>query len=182
DGHALFNRYSLFEKGDAVVRDAKESLTIFSTPAIEGGMRSYAFDDLGFPIQEVCLIRDAHVENFLIDGRYADLLKMPATSALANVRVAHGSTPYADFLSDGVLELSKFSTFQPNTVSGAFSGEIRLGYWHKNGRKIPIKGGSVSGSTQSAFARAYKSREEVKRASYLGPKGVFFENLTVAGS
>ena len=37
--------------------------------------------------------------------------------------------------------LSKFSTFQPNTISGAFSGEIRLGYLHKNGKKIPSKSG-----------------------------------------
>lgn len=182
DGHALFNRYSIFQKGDMVVRDGKEPLAILSDAAIPGGMRSYAFDDLGFEARTVALVNDSRVENFLIDGRYADLLQLPRTSALMNIRVACGTTPYTDFLQEGVLELSKFSTFQPNTISGAFSGEIRLGYLHKNGKKIPIKGGSVSGSTQAAFATALKSKEEVQRAAYAGPKGVFFERLTVAGA
>lgn len=181
DGHALFNRYSIFQKGDAVVRDAKENLTIRSNCEQAGGMRSYAFDDLGFETQTVKLIEDSVVQNFLIDGRYADLLKIPKTSALMNIEVDCGKTPYADFLGEGVLELSKFSTFQPNTISGAFSGEIRLGYLHKNGKKIPIKGGSVSGTTQAAFATAFKSRETVQRSAYFGPKGVLFERLTVAG-
>lgn len=181
DGHALFNRYSIFQAGDAVVRDALEPLVIKSNPALVGGMRSYAFDELGFETSEVTLIENSQVQNFLIDGRYADLLKAKQTSALMNIEVLPGTTAYADFLGEGVLELSKFSTFQPNTISGAFSGEIRLGYLHKNGKKIPIKGGSVSGSTQAAFARALKSRETEQRAAYFGPKGVFFERLTIAG-
>lgn len=181
DGHALFNRYSIFGPGDPVLREPREGLTIRSAVNIPGAMRSYTFDDFGFATKTVTLIEDSHVKNFLIDGRYADLLKMPQTSALMNIEVNPGKTAYADFLSDGVLELTKFSTFQPNTISGAFSGEIRLGYLHKNGRRIPIKGGSVSGTTGPAFAASLKSAETVQRAAYYGPKGVFFENLTVAG-
>lgn len=181
DGHALFNRYSLFRIGDAIVRDAKEPLTITSSIDLAGGMHSYSFDDLGFPTENVTIVENSCVKNFLVDGRHADLLKLPKTSALMNIRVDPGRTAYADFLTDGVIELSKFSTFQPNTISGAFSGEIRLGYLHKHGRRIPIKGGSVSGVTQTAFAAAFKSRETEKRSQYFGPKGIFFESLTIAG-
>jgi predicted Zn-dependent protease len=181
DGHALFNRYSIFQVGDSVIRDAAEPLTISSNPSLPGGMRSYGFDELGFATDKVTIIENSEAKNYLIDGRYAELLKAKKTSALMNVEVAPGQTPYADFLGEGVLELSKFSTFQPNTISGAFSGEIRLGYLHKNGKKIPVKGGSVSGSTQVAFANAFKSRETTQRAAYFGPKGVFFERLTIAG-
>ena len=182
DGHALFNRYSVFSAGDAVLQNEREPLQIASTPELAGCMYSYSFDELGFPTSRVQLIENSRVKNFLIDGRYADLLGLPRTSALMNIEVDCGTTPYAEFLQDGVLELSKFSTFQPNTISGAFSGEIRLGYLHKAGKKIPIKGGSVSGTTQTAFARALKSAERVQRGAYSGPKGVFFESLTVAGS
>jgi PmbA protein len=182
EGHALFNRYSLFSVGDAVLQHEREPLHIASTPELEGGMYSYPFDELGFPTSRVQLIENSRVKNFLIDGRYADLLGLPRTSARMNVEVDCGTTPYADFLQDGVLELTKFSTFQPNTISGAFSGEIRLGYLYRAGKKIPIKGGSVSGSTQAAFARALKSAERVRREAYVGPKGVFFESLTVAGA
>lgn len=182
DGHALFNRYSVFSAGDAVLQNEREPLNIASTPELAGGMRSYSFDELGFPTSRVQLIANSRVKNFLIDGRYADLLGLPRTSALMNIEVDSGVTAYADFLQDGVLELTKFSTFQPNTISGAFSGEIRLGYLHKAGKKIPIKGGSVSGSTQAAFARSLRSAERVQRGAYSGPKGIFFESLTVAGS
>ncbi|MBS0617910.1 MAG: hypothetical protein JSR44_06950 [Spirochaetes bacterium] len=182
DAHALFNKYSVFEIGDSAVHGGREGLTLRSQPALAGGMHSYAFDDLGFKTAPVTLVENSIVKNFLIDGRYSDLLHLPQTSALTNIEVECGSTAYADFLTDGVLELSKFSTFQPNTISGAFSGEIRLGYLYKNGKKIPVKGGSVSGTTQAAFACALKSREAVKRATYFGPKGVFFERLTVAGA
>ncbi|MFZ5630435.1 MAG: metallopeptidase TldD-related protein [Spirochaetota bacterium] len=182
DGHALFNRYSIFAAGDAVLQHEREPLNIASTPELAGGMHSYSFDELGFPTSRVQLIENSRVKNFLIDGRYADLLGLPRTSALMNIEVDCGETRYEDFLQDGVLELTKFSTFQPNTISGAFSGEIRLGYLHKGGKKIPIKGGSVSGSTQVAFARALKSAERVRRGAYSGPKGVFFEGLTVAGA
>ncbi len=182
DAHALFNQYSIFEVGDTVLQNAKEPLTILSTPNLVGGMRSYGFDELGFATKEISVLNDSKVVSFLIDGRYAQILDREQTSALMNIEVACGETPYADFLTDGVIELSKFSTFQPNTISGAFSGEIRLGYLHKNGKKIPIKGGSVSGSTQKAFARAFKSKESVTRSAYKGPKGVLFECLTIAGA
>jgi PmbA protein len=182
DGHALFNRYSIFASGDAVLQHEREPLNIASTPELAGGMHSYSFDELGFPTSRVQLIENSRVKNFLIDGRYADLLGLPRTSALMNIEVDCGVTRYQDFLQDGVLELTKFSTFQPNTISGAFSGEIRLGYLHQGGKKIPIKGGSVSGSTQMAFACALKSAERVRRGAYSGPKGVFFESLTVAGT
>jgi PmbA protein len=181
DGHALFNQYSIFKQGDPVVRNALEPLTISSDNSLPGAMRSYSFDELGFETRKLCIIENSVVKSFMIDGRYADLLNLPQTSALMNVRVECGHTPYDDFLSDGVIELIKFSTFQPNTISGSFSGEIRLGYLHKNGKKIPIKGGSVSGSTQAAFSVALKSREVVQRSAYHGPRGVFFQKLTIAG-
>ncbi|MFO1469935.1 MAG: metallopeptidase TldD-related protein [Turneriella sp.] len=137
DGHALFNRYSIFQHGDAVLREPREDLTILSQPDRRGGMRSYRFDELGFVTGNVTLIENSRVKNFLVDGRYADLLKIPRTSALMNIEVACGMTPYADFLSDGVLELSKFSTFQPNTISGAFSGKSALAICIRTVRKYP---------------------------------------------
>jgi predicted Zn-dependent protease len=79
DGHALFNRYSIFQPGDAVVRDAREPLKIQSQiRGLSGGMRSYAFDELGFQASPVTLIDNSQVQNFLIDGRYADLLESQA--------------------------------------------------------------------------------------------------------
>jgi PmbA protein len=77
--------------------------------------------------------------------------------------------------------LKRFSTFEPNPITGAFSGEIRTGYFWKNGRKRPIKGGSVSGTMQEAFKAAFFSREMIQRESYLGPEAVRVDNLDISG-
>jgi PmbA protein len=78
--------------------------------------------------------------------------------------------------------LLRFSTLEPNPITGAFSGEIRTGYFLKNGQKFPIKGGSVSGSMHEAFKQAFFSRELTRRDAYLGPKAIRIEKLDIAGT
>ena len=138
-------------------------------------MSSGFFEPLGYPLAPLSLIEDGHLKNFTIAGKFSYLLDKPRTSALSNVIVQAGVTSYDDFMEDGVFELLRFSTFHPNSITGAFSGEIRLGYWHKKRKKIPIKGGSVSGVSQKDFLRVRFSRESLQREGYYGPKGVFFE-------
>ena len=184
DGNALYHKYSSFEEGASVYKDQKEALeplTITTEPMLSGGMRSGFFEELGYPLRRVLMIEKGVLKNFTIGGKLSHLLDKPVTSSLSNTLVETGKTPYHDFLEDGVFELLRFSTFHPNPITGAFSGEIRLGYWHKGGQKIPIKGGSVSGVSQNHFLRARLSREAVQRESYYGPKGIYFEDLTLAG-
>ena len=184
DGNALYYGYSSFEKDISVYKDkqeAKEPLTIETDPTIEGGMRSGFFEELGYPLKPFTIIENGKLKNFTIGGKLSYLLKMPLTSSLSNIRVKPGKNSYDSFIENGVFELLRFSTFHPNPITGAFSGEIRLGYLHKNGQKIPIRGGSVSGISQEAFLKASLSREIISRESYNGPKGIFFESLTLAG-
>jgi len=46
----------------------------------------------------------------------------------------------------------------------------------------PIKGGSVSGRLDEAFAQATLSQEVVQREAYYGPAGVRLENMSLAGA
>ena len=184
DGNALYYKYSSFKQGESIYTKnatAKEPLTLYSDPNLEGGMSSGYVDDLGFPLKPITLIDNGILKNFTLSGKVASLLKQNITSAMACVSVKAGNTCYNDFLQDGVLELLRFSTFHPNHITGAFSGEIRFGYLHKDGKKIPIKGGSVSGISQDAFLKCSFSKEVEMRENYHGPKGVFFETLTLAG-
>ncbi len=184
DGSALYHKYSSFKEETSIYenqQNAVEPLTIKTDPDLTGGMKSGFFETLGYPLSPLTIIADGVLQNFTIGGKFADLLNKPKTSALSNTIVSPGQTPYNDFLQEEVFELLKFSTFKPNPITGAFSGEIRLGYWHKAGKKYPIRGGSVSGVSQKSFLKARFSKEVVKRASYHGPKGVFFESITLAG-
>jgi PmbA protein len=78
--------------------------------------------------------------------------------------------------------LLKFSSFEPHPVSGAFSGEIRVGYLVKDGKVQPIKGGSISGVMDEALEEIYFSKETVKRDSYFGPMGIKGCGLKSAGT
>jgi PmbA protein len=184
DASALYFNFSNFKQGESVLAQGKtplEKINISTNPSIKGCKGAGFFDELGFPLAKLDLIKDGNLNDFTINGKFSSLLNMPRTTQLSTVEVAPGSTSYSDFLSDGVIELLKFSTFIPNGITGSFSGEIRLGYLHKNGKKIPIRGGSVSGNTQEAFVNARFSKETVKRENYSGPRGIFFQELTLAG-
>ena len=184
-GASLYHDFSNFALGRSVYKDErvpKEALHIATSPFIVGGMKSGLIDSLGFPLKETVLIENGALKNFAINGKLSSLLGRERTTELSNIKVKAGKTRYKDFIQKGVFELLRFSTFQPDGITGAFSGEIRLGYWHKNGQKIPIKGGSLSGISQEAFLNAYFSQETVNRENYLGPQGIFFEELTLAGN
>ena len=40
----------------------------------------------------------------------------------------------------------EFSDFQVDDVTGDIAGEIRLAYLHRDGKTVPVSGGSVSGN------------------------------------
>jgi PmbA protein len=171
------------EIGGPVVLDLRgEALTLTSNPALAGLMKTRAFDAQGLPVQSVAVIRENVFRQRTNNKRYADYLGEPATGDFANVEVAPGLKSTAELLGDGpCYHLLRFSTFEPNPITGAFSGEIRTGYLLQDGQVRPVKGGSVSGVIAEAFREAYFSKETTQRAAYLGPEAVRLEKLEIAG-
>jgi PmbA protein len=182
-GPARFQGWSRLELDQPVLPEIKgEPLTLSSNPSIPGLLKTRSFDDQGLPLTPVEVIRENIFRRRLNSKRYADYLQEPATGGAANLEVAPGQKSFQDLLKGGpVYHLLRFSTFEPNPITGAFSGEIRTGYFLKNGEATPIKGGSVSGVMQQAFQEAYFSREITRRADYLGPEAVRLEGLDIAG-
>lgn len=183
-GPACFQNWSHLAIGKPVILELKgEALTLSSNPSLPGGLKSRAFDHNGLPLYRVEVIADNIFNKRLNTKRYADYLHEEATGESSNLEVATGLSPCNDLLADGPsYHLLRFSTFEPNPITGAFSGEIRTGYFLKNGQKIPIKGGSVSGTMQQGFKEAYFSRERIQRETYLGPQAVRLEKLDIAGN
>ena len=184
NGQSLYYDTNVISVGQSIYsepQNAQSTLTIDSDPFLEGGLNSHFFDYLGYPMSQVRLYDEGTLKNFAIDGKLSCLLKKDMTSAMANLIVPAGTESVDSWRQNGVIELHKFSTFHPNTVSGAFSGEIRLGYLYKDGRKIPLRGGSVAGSSLKAFQNVKFSREKEKRSAYFGPSALFFQELTIAG-
>jgi PmbA protein len=183
-GPARFQNWSRLKIGAPVIEGLLgEPLTLVSDPSLPGGWKSRAFDGNGLPLRRVEVIKENLFRTPMNSKRYADYLGEEATGDFANVEVACGTYPLDDLLTDGpVFLILRFSHFEPHPVSGAFSGEIRTGYFLRKGEKIPIKGGSVSGSMVEAFRRARFSREETRRKAYRGPAAVRLEPLALAGA
>ncbi len=183
-GEAAYQGWSTFKEGNPVTpsRVSGETLTLTSNPLIPGGMKSRPVDDNGLPCKVVTVIKNNIFQQRTTNKRYADYLKLEPTGDFANVRISPGEKSFRELLSSGpIVHLLRFSTFEPNSVTGAFSGEIRTGYLLKDGISTPIKGGSVSGTMHKALHEIYFSRETVQRAAYVGPKGIRVNNLHVAG-
>jgi PmbA protein len=183
-GPAQFQHWSQLIVGEPVIADIKgELLSLASNPGIPGGLKSRAFDENGLPLYPVNVIQNNIFKTRMNNKRYADYLGEKATGDFSNIEVATGSKSLKDLLTEGsCYHLLRFSTFEPNPITGAFSGEIRTGYFIKDGRKIPIKGGSVSGIMQEAFKEAFFSREKTQREAYLGPEAIRIEKVDIAGN
>jgi PmbA protein len=149
---------------------------------LPGGLLSGSFDANGLPLVKVEVISDGIFRQRMVNARYAAYLNLPPTGGFTNVVVKAGAKSFSDlFQPEPVVHVLTFSTFEPNAVTGAFSGEIRTGYLIRNGFSQSIKGGSVSGVMNKALEEIYFSRETVKRESYFGPIGIKVCGLKVAG-
>lgn len=182
-GPAAFQGWSRFQAGEPVIHNPRrDHLTLTSDPWLPGGLNSRPFDGRGLGLRPVTFIAENIFQKPLADQRYATYLKLPPTGGLTNLHVAPGRATLAEMLYAGtVLHLLRFSTLEPNPVTGAISGEIRTGYLLQNGNAVPIKGGSVSGQLDEAFRYLTLSRETEQRETYLGPAGIRVEEMNIAG-
>jgi PmbA protein len=182
-GQAAYQGWSQFKENEPIMSNPKgERLTLISNPFLPGSMKSKSFDENGLAPEKVLVVENNIFRNRTANKRYADYLGIKPTGDFANVVVSPGDYSLMELMSPApVLHLLKFSTFEPNPVTGAFSGEIRVGYLIEGDKRIPIKGGSISGTMSQSLKEIYFSKETTKRAAYSGPLAVKVCNVNVAG-
>ncbi|HLO13442.1 MAG TPA: metallopeptidase TldD-related protein, partial [Anaerolineales bacterium] len=105
----------------------------------------------------------------------------PATGAFGGVELPPGQTPASALLIEPYIEIIQFSWFNPNTITGDFATEIRLGYLVENGMRKPFRGGQLVGNYLDALADVRWSAEAGFFGNYLGPHTARFNNLQIAG-
>jgi predicted Zn-dependent protease len=161
-----------------------DPLTIYSNAVLPFGTHSSRFDSDGLPGQRENIIDHGVLERFWARHRYAQYLQVPATGDFANMEIAAGSHPFVDLMqSDAPLyHIVAFSAMSPDPITGDFVGEIRLGYELQGGQTRPIKGGSIGGNLFATLSAAQLSQETVFLGDYLGPRGMRFPSITVAGA
>lgn len=158
-----------------------DAITLINNSLVPFNPQSRKFDNDGVAAKRQILIDRGIFTGYVASKRFADYLHIPPSGPLGVIELCQGSTSMTAIYKEPCVEIVFFSSFVPNALSGDFAAEIRLGYLHKDGKKIPFKGGMVSGNVFEAFAHAFFSKEETTVAGYKGPKAVRFEKLTLSG-
>lgn len=179
---ARFSKASTWEVGQPVFKAAAEGdpLNLWATRLLPYGVNASRFDDDGVPGQRVPLIVDNRLRQWSATQRYADYLGVPATGAFGDIEIAAGSTSAADLLAAPHVEITAFSWFNPDEITGDFASEIRLGYVVDSERRVPFKGGMLVGNVLDALAHVRWSAEVGFYGGYSGPAVARFGKLVVA--
>lgn len=172
-----------WEVGKTIFREevTGDDLNIWANRQLPFGVPSSIFDNEGIPAQRVPLVKDNKLASFIADQRFAHYLNMKPSGNFGSVEMPPGKTPLADLQTGSYVEIAEFSWFNPDTLTGNFACEIRLGYVVEEGKKKPFKGGMLVGNLLDALANVRWSKETGFYGNYLGPQGARFNSLQIAG-
>ena len=158
-----------------------DPLTVWANRCIPYGTLSNRFDNEGLPAQRVELIKENKLITFQASQRYGEYLEIPPTGAFGGVELPAGKTNASSLLDEPYIEVIQFSWFNPDTITGEFATEIRLGYLVENGVRKPFKSGLLIGNYMEALAEVRWSAETGFFGTYIGPHTARFNNLKVSG-
>ncbi|MGB7055231.1 MAG: metallopeptidase TldD-related protein [bacterium] len=178
-GRAKDKAISRFKLKEKVVEADSNTFTLKSSGLLPYGLYSDPFDDDGIPGQDHTIIDRGVFEKYWTTKRYADYLRIEPTGAFKNLVIE--PTIEITFDDNDYYEIVQFSDLSPDPITGDFVAEIRLGYYVKNGKKTPIKGGSVSGNVFEALKSVYFTDQSIFEGDYLGPKILALKDLSISG-
>lgn len=184
---AAFQGVSRLKQGEHVTSEEPrgDRLTLLSDSLRPWGLHTAAFDSEGLPARSVAIIEDGIFRRQWADMRYAAYLGIAPTGRFANITLPPGTWSLDALRSaaDGpVYEIVSFSLMNPDTATGDFVAEIKLGYRHDQYGTTPIKGGALAGNVFSALADVRFSAQTYSDGRYFGPAAMRFGNLTIAGA
>lgn len=173
NAQAKYRQLSTFEKEARITTN--KTFTLISDPFIPYNPASGKFDNEGTASKKLVLVKKGVVKEFFASQRYAHYLGVPPTGALGVLTLSPGKHLRKRLLTDGTIEIVSFSSFVPNSLSGDFSAEIRLGYLHLDGKSIPIKNALFTGNVFRMLDTMRAAKDRVVMEGYAGPSLVRFE-------
>ena len=177
----VFTKASTFSVGKNVQADGDgevaEALDIWAEPFMAGLAASGAFDADGFPLERTPVIEQGICRNLVGSVRHADWLGLPRRGVFSLFSVSPGASSLAQLRSCPHLEPVMFSDFRLDNVTGDFGAEIRLAYWFDGKKRIPVTGGSISGSVSEFKSTMLRSSELALGTRSRCPTAVLLEGL-----
>lgn len=179
----IYEGLSTFKVGDSIQGEdvLGDRINMNLDPLLENSTISKPYDEDGFLLDKVNVIKDGVLDKVWGDCRHCYYLGVEPTGQIGNFIIEGGNKSCDEFKHNSYLEVVSFSDFQIDRITGDFGGEIRLG-WYFDGHKIvTITGGSISGNINQAEKEMYLSKEMQKINNFIGPKSIKLSNVVVSG-
>jgi len=167
-----FRHMSKYKVGDSIQTGEEcDKLTVVGTPYLSNSTLSAPVDYLGTVLKDTILISEGKVINLFGDAQFGQYLKIDKpTGDFKNIKVSAGSKEYKEMKSTPYLKCVSFSSFQMDSFSGYYGGEVRLGIYFDGKKEIPVSGFSVSGNIYEDINKMKFSKEVASIDGYEGPK------------
>ncbi|MBQ5951447.1 MAG: TldD/PmbA family protein [Lachnospiraceae bacterium] len=171
-----------WEVGKPVVPGAQgDAVSVKAVPHLPNSSRSVAVDEEGRVIRERYIVKDGVAENFWGSRQMSEYLGLADSSLVYNAVVSGGTHAEEELREGDWLEVMEFSDFHVDAAGGDVAGEIRLAYWHHDGKTVPVSGGSVSGSIAEAARGMTFTAETVQQDTWVVPKLTRLPGLRITG-
>ena len=139
---------------------------------------------LGFPVKpaRIGLVHVAvqHIGRMAFVQKFVKA-RISVMRKILQIVVSGGTASENELRTGDYLELVEFSDFQVDPVGGDILGEIRLGYWHHDGKMSIITGGSVSGTMQDLIPSMRFTKETQQFDTAVVPAATKLFGVTITG-
>ncbi|MBQ9458351.1 MAG: TldD/PmbA family protein [Oscillospiraceae bacterium] len=177
-----YRKISDWELGKPVVEDAQgDKISVKALSSLANSSRDFPVDEEGSVIRDRWIIRDGVAENFFGSRQFSEYLGVKDSSIVYNVRFEGGRASAEEIRGGDYLEVVEFSDFQIDEMGGDIAGEIRVAYWHHDGKTTVVTGGSVSGNMREAARTMTFSRETRQYDTHVIPAVTRLEGLRITG-
>lgn len=167
--------------GEKMTGDEADDLSIELKPVLEGSTSNAAYDMDGNPVKEKVLFDKGVCKSFWGSVQHAHYIQLEDTTSLNNVIVHGGSMSEAEMRKMPYLEVTDFSAFVMDPVTGNFGGEIRLGYESDGKSMYSVTGGSISANYANILKNVKFSKETRQINNFIVPCAVYLSDVVVAG-
>lgn len=171
----IFPGYSTWKVGDSVQKAGSgEKLNIdliATTP----------YSDDGVEMKDTKLVENGLLQNIFGATRFMRYMNEEPNGSFEKFSLKNGTVKFEDMIKEGTLQPVCFSDFQMDFFSGNFGGEMRLALLRKDGKNIPLTGGSINGKITDVDDKLIFSVERYEDSEYSGPYALMIPNVSVAG-
>ena len=174
----VYRGVSNWKLGDLV---APAEMTLQTAAFLPNSSRNGAYDPEGARIRDLTLIDGGRAVHYWGSRQFSQYLELEESFQASNFVVSGGTASAAELREGDWLEVVEFSDFHVDAVTGDIAGEIRLGYLHKDGKTVPVRGGSVSGSMSELVRGMRFSAESRQYDTLLIPSLTRLNGATVTG-